>query len=238
MKGVILAGGLGTRMGECTKVINKTLLPVYDKPMIYYPLNTLRNSGITEILIIVGGPEFGEIMKLLEDGSSLGVDITYKVQKTAHGTAHALFLAKDFVKNDSVVVLLGDNYFEDNFINELKEFDKGAMIFLKETNHPQRFGIAETKDNKVISIEEKPKNPKSNLAVTGLYVYDNKVFDIIKNIKPSARGELEITDVNNAYIRNNEMSFSMINDYWGDMGEPDSLLETAYFLYNKNKLIE
>ena len=234
MKGIILAGGMGTRMGDCTKVINKHLLPVYNKPMIYYPINTLKNIGIKDILIIIGGHRVGDIPLLLGDGSNLDVNITYRVQKEPKGIAHALLLAEKFVGNDTVIVLLGDNYFEENLGDEVNNFNRGAKIFLKETKYPCKFGIAMVRDNKVVNIEEKPENPKTNLAVTGLYIYDNKVFDIIRTLKPSDRGELEITDVNNVYIKNNQMSYYILKNYWGDMGEPDSLFETAYLLYKRN----
>ncbi len=235
MKGIILGGGSGTRLGESTRVTNKHLLAVYDKPMIYHSINTLRNSNLTDILLILGGHRIGDMVTLLGDGSHLEVNLTYKVQRESLGIAHALSLARDFAGKDRIAVLLGDNYFEENLREEVIGFNNGAKIFLKETKYPQRFGIAEVKDDKVINIEEKPKNPKTNLAVTGLYLYDQKVFDIIKTLKPSHRNELEITDVNNAYIINNELNYYVLKGYWGDMGEPDSLLETANFLYKKSK---
>ena len=234
MKGIILAGGMGTRMGDCTKVINKHLLPVYNKPMIYYPINTLKNIGIKDILIIIGGHRVGDIPLLLGDGSNLDVNITYRVQKEPKGIAHALLLAEKFVGDDSVVILLGDNYVEDDLSGEVKNFDGGAKIFLKETKHPEKFGIAEVNDDKVVNIEEKPHSPKTNLAVIGIYIYDNSIFNIIRTLRPSDRGELEITDVNNVYIKNNQMSYYILKNYWGDMGEPDSLFETAYLLYKRN----
>ena len=201
MKGVILAGGLGTRMYPCTKVTNKHLLPVYDKPMIYYPLLTMVRAGLKDIMIVTGGNYAGDFLRILGNGREFGLkDISYTYQEGEGGIADALKLAENFAEDEKVFVMLGDNIIEDDISREIEEFEKlpgGARIFLKEVDDPERFGVAEVRDNRVLNIEEKPHHPRSNLAVIGLYLYDNKVFDIIKTLKPSDRGELEITDVNN-----------------------------------------
>ena len=231
MKGVILAGGLGTRMYPCTKVTNKHLLPVYDKPMIYYPLLTMVRAGLKDIMIVTGGNYAGDFLRILGNGREFGLkDISYTYQEGEGGIADALKLAENFVEDEKVFVMLGDNIIEDNISSEIEAFEKqpaGARIFLKEVDDPERFGVAEVKDKKVLNIEEKPKKPRSNLAVIGLYLYDNRVFDIIKTLKPSARGELEITDVNNTYIKNGEMTYSIIKGWWTDAGTFDSLLRAS-----------
>ena len=220
MKGVILAGGLGTRLMPCTKVTNKHLLPVYDKPMIYYPLKTLVRAGLEDIMIVTGGNSAGDFLRLLSNGREFGLkDISYTCQEGEGGIADALRLAENFVDNDKVVVMLGDNIIEDDISDAVREFekqDRGARIFLKEVSDPERFGVAEVKEGKVINIEEKPKKPKSNYAVVGLYMYDSDVFEIIKTLKPSDRGELEITDVNNEYIRRGTMKYSILEGWWAD----------------------
>jgi len=234
MKGVILAGGTGSRLAPLTNVTNKHLLPVYDKPMIYYPLNTLSQAEIKDILIISGPDHAGDFLKLLGSGkdflrpSGKRIKLTYEIQDEAGGIAQALSLAKDFVDDDSCTVILGDNIFEENFGQAIQGFRGGASIFYKEVTDPQRFGVAEVnKDGKVLSIKEKPQEPKSNFAVTGLYVYDNYVFDIIKQQKPSARGEMEITDVNNAYIRAGKMTAHEVKGYWSDAGTFESLFRAS-----------
>ncbi|MCJ7472597.1 MAG: sugar phosphate nucleotidyltransferase [Actinobacteria bacterium] len=231
MKGVILAGGLGTRMMPCTKVTNKHLLPVYNKPLIYYPLNTMVKGGLEEIMIVTGGNNAGDFLVLLGNGSEFGLkDINYTYQEGEGGIADALKLAENFVDEDKVIVMLGDNIIKDDISEAVKEFQKqpnGAKIFLKEVSDPERFGVAEIKDGKVINIEEKPKNPKSNYAVIGLYMYDNDVFDIVKTLKPSDRGELEITDVNNEYIRRGTMTYSIIDGWWTDAGTFESLYRAS-----------
>lgn len=243
MWGVILAGGLGTRMGDCTKVTNKHLLSVYDKPMIYYPISTMTSAGIENIIIITGPESSGDFLKLLGDGRDFGADFTYKVQKESKGIAHAVNLTKRIVGTESIAVILGDNYFSD-IRNELsgivKSFKHGAEIFLKSVDDPERFGVpvfcCENEIRRIVRIEEKPKEPKSNFAVTGLYLYDNDVFDIIKNLQPSARGEYEITDVNNIYLSEGRLSYNMIKGEWSDMGTPDSLRKVANIVYEiKNK---
>lgn len=222
MKGVVLAGGLGTRLLPLTKITNKHLLPVYNRPMIYYPLNTLITGGIDDIIIVTGGNNAGDFMRLLGNGTEFGLKhINYTYQEGHGGIAAALALAEHFADGEKIVVILGDNIFEDNIGSAVKEFEKqenGAKIFLKKIKDPQRFGVPELKGNKIVKIEEKPKNPKSSYAVTGLYMYDGKVFDIIKKIKPSSRGELEITDVNNAYVNEGTMTYSILKGLWTDAG--------------------
>lgn len=228
MKGVILAGGTGSRLYPLTKVTNKHLLPIYDKPMIFYPLTTLKNAGITDILIVSGEQHAGHFLNLLGSGADLGVQLSYEVQKGSGGIADALRLAEKFADGDKIAVILGDNIFEQNILDFVSNFESqnfGAMIFLKAVTDPQRFGVADVLDNQVVSIEEKPQNPKTDLAVTGLYLYDNTVFSIIKNLQPSARGEYEITDVNNAYIARGALTFSKLSGYWTDAGTFESLFE-------------
>src|SRR5680860_1038899 len=200
MKGIILAGGKGTRLFPCTRIINKHLLPVYNQPMIYYPLKSLINAGVKDILIVSGEGHAGGFLELLKDGREFGANISYSVQTEAGGIAQALGLAEDFADKEKIAVILGDNIFEDDLSLYVKSFEdqkEGARLFLKEVVDANRFGVAEVQGDKIIGIEEKPKEPKSNLAVTGLYMYDSQVFDIIKTLNPSNRGELEITDVNN-----------------------------------------
>jgi len=228
LKGVILAGGLGTRLYPLTKITNKHLLPIYCKPMIYYPIQTLVDAGITEILIVTGGQHAGEFLRLLGNGAEFGLKhINYTYQEGEGGIAQALRLAEHFADKDRVVVILGDNIIEKSIkgvVEEFKKQPKGARILLKKVEDPERFGVAELKGDKIVSIEEKPKNPKSNYAVTGIYMYDNEVFDIIRTLRPSRRGELEITDVNNAYIRRKQLSYSVLDGWWTDSGTFESLL--------------
>jgi glucose-1-phosphate thymidylyltransferase len=227
MKGVILAGGTGSRMYPLTKVTNKHLLPVYDRPMIFYPLQTLVNAGIREIMIVSGRGHAGHFLELLGSGMEFGIQLTYEIQEKAGGIAEALGLAESWVDDDPVTVILGDNIFQDSILPDVTSFGKGAKIFLKEVPDAQRFGVAEIDGDRVISIEEKPKKPKSRYAVTGLYLYDSDVFSIIRTLKPSGRGELEITDVNNAYIKRGEMQFSLLKGFWSDAGTFDSLLRAS-----------
>ena len=227
MKGVILAGGTGSRLYPLTKVTNKHLLPVYDKPMIYYPMETLINAGIKDIMIVSGRGHAGHFLELLGSGVDYGVHFTYEIQEKAGGIAQALSLAEDFVDGDSVTVILGDNIFQDNIEKDVTNFNSGAKIFLKEVTDAHRFGVAELKGEKVIGIEEKPKVPKSNFAVTGLYIYDSDVFDAIKTLKPSGRGELEITDVNNYYISKGAMEYGVLEGFWSDAGTFESLLRAG-----------
>ncbi len=231
MKGIILAGGTGSRLFPLTKVTNKHLLPIYDKPMIYYPLQTLKQAGLTDIMVVSGKGHAGHFLELLEDGKELGLRLSYAVQAEAGGIAQALGLAKDFADNEHVVVMLGDNILQDDISTAVKDFGKqgkGAKIFLKEVDNPKSFGVAEVDGDKIVSIEEKPEQPKSNLAVIGLYMYDSRVFEEIKNLKPSDRGELEITDINNFYIQEGTMTFELLKGWWGDGGESfDSLLKAS-----------
>ncbi len=248
MKGVILAGGFGTRLYPLTKVTNKHLLPVYNKPMICYPIETLLNLGITEIMVVTGIEFAGDFLRLLGHGHEFikdlnkwngtnypDVEFHYAVQKGAGGIADALKLAELFVGKDTVAVILGDNIFEDDFKNEVSGHEGGARIFLKRVDDNRRFGvpILEQETKKVIGIEEKPKEPKSPYAVTGLYIYDHRVFDVIKTLKPSARGELEITDVNNWYVQQNGMNCSIIQGFWTDAGTIETLHAASVMVKNK-----
>lgn len=227
MKGIILAGGTGSRLYPLTKITNKHLLPVYDKPMIYYPLQTLIDAGIKEIMIVSGRGHTGHFLELLGSGSEFAVKLTYDIQERAGGIAQALSLAEDFADDKPVTVILGDNIFQDNMNDAVKSFRSGARIFLKQVQDANRFGVAEIKEGRIISIEEKPAIPKSMLAVTGLYIYDSNVFDIIHTLKPSSRGEFEITDVNNEYICRGELKFSVIKGYWSDAGTFESLFRAS-----------
>ena len=228
LKGIILAGGLGKRLGPLTKITNKHLLPVYDQPMIYYPLNLLVDAGIKDILIVTGGNHAGEFLRLLGDGQAFGLThINYTYQEGEGGIAQALGLARHFAKGSRIVVVLGDNILEHGIHDHVARFKKqkkGARVLLKKVEDPARFGVATLKAGKIVAIEEKPKNPKSDLAVTGVYMYDEQVFDIVKTLKPSKRGELEITDVNNAYLRKEELEFDVLKGWWTDSGTFDSLL--------------
>lgn len=227
MKGVILAGGTGSRLYPLTKVTNKHLLPVYDKPMICYPLKTLVDAGIKDIMIVSGRGHVGHFLELLGSGKEFGIRLTYEIQEGSGGIAEALGLAEEWAGDDSVAVILGDNIFQDNVRMHVHSFDKGSRVFLKEVTDPQRFGVAEVRGEMITSIEEKPRQPKSNLAVTGLYLYDSSVFTIIKTLKPSGRGELEITDVNNAFIQQGRMGFSVLDGFWSDAGTFESLLRAG-----------
>jgi glucose-1-phosphate thymidylyltransferase len=229
MKGIILAGGHGTRLSPLTLITNKHLLPVYDKPMILYPLDTLKKGGLTEIMIVCGKEHAGHFMSFLGSGKEYGVKLSYALQAGAGGIADALGLAEDFAGQDKVAVILGDNIFEDDFSADFKAFEneRGGKVFIKEVPDPQRFGVAEMVDGKIVGIEEKPKVPKSNLATVGLYLYDPDVFTKIKTLVPSGRGELEIADVNNMYIKEGSLSYGAVKDFWSDAGTFESLLKTA-----------
>ncbi|MEA3463694.1 MAG: sugar phosphate nucleotidyltransferase [Patescibacteria group bacterium] len=225
MRGIILAGGSATRLRPCTKVTSKQLLPVYNRPMIYYPLNTLIKAGIEEILIIVSPERAGDYLNLLGSGREFGVKFTYEIQDKPRGLAEAFIIGENFIDKDNIVMILGDNIFEDDFSKEIKSFKKGARVFAKQVPDPGRFGIVEfNKDNKAISIEEKPKTPKSNYCVTGLYIYDSRIIEAAKNLKPSSRGELEIVDLHNWYLKNGELDVVKVNGAWIDAGTFDSLL--------------
>ncbi len=224
---MILAGGLGTRLHPLTKITNKHLLPIYDKPMIFYPLQALINAGIDDILIVTGGNHAGDFLRLLGNGKEFGLKhLNYTYQEGEGGIADALALAEHFSDYEKMVVILGDNIIEGNIIPAVKDFKKqkeGAKILLKEVPDPQRFGVAEIVDGKIVGIEEKPKAPKSKYAVIGIYMYDGKVFDIIRSLNPSQRGELEITDVSNAYIKEGTMTYDFLEGWWSDAGTFESL---------------
>ncbi len=239
MKGVILAGGLGTRLYPLTKVTNKHLLPIFNKPMIFYPINTLVKAGISDILIVTGGPHCGHFMPILKNGYELGLShLEYAYQEDEGGIAQALSLAENFAEGDSIAVILGDNTSDSDISDAVNNFKEGALIFLKEVTDPQRFGIAtfDAKEpSKITRITEKPQNPDSKMAVTGVYIYDSRVFDFIKQIKPSDRGELEITDVNNKYIEKGQLAWSELKGYWWDAGTFDTLLEANNYWAKKAK---
>jgi glucose-1-phosphate thymidylyltransferase len=229
MKGILLAGGSGSRLLPLTKVTNKHLLPIGPKPMIYYPIEKLRDSGIREILVVTGRDHMGDVMNLLGSGRDFGVAFTYKVQDEAGGIAQALGLAEHFVGSDRCIVILGDNIFQASVRPYVEAFEKqasGAKILLKRVPDPGRYGVAEVSpgDGRIVGIEEKPKRPKSDYAVTGIYMYDAEVFAIIRSLKPSGRGELEISDVNNAYIRRGTMTWNELEGEWTDAGTFESLL--------------
>jgi len=227
MKGVVLAGGLGSRLYPLTKVTNKHLLPVYNEPMIYYPIRILVNAGIEEILIVTGGNNAGDFLCLLENGKNFGLKhINYAYQQGEGGIAAALSLAEHFADRDKIAVVLGDNIIEGNIkamADEFRQQKDGARILLKEVSDPQRFGVPVFEGEKIVRVEEKPANPASNFAVIGIYMYDYRVFEFIKSLKPSERGELEITDVNNFYIREGKMQWNILNGWWSDAGTLESL---------------
>jgi len=226
LRGVILAGGTGSRLMPLTKVTNKHLLPVGQKPMIYYPIEKLTAIGIDQILIVTGVEYMGDVVSLLGSGRDFCCHFTYRVQDEAGGIAEALGLAENFAQAQPIVVILGDNIFEDPLTDYADRFTSqktGARVLLKQVPNPQRFGVAEISDGKVVGIEEKPKKPKSDYVITGIYFYDASVFDIIRALKPSARGELEITDVNNAYIAKGQLSYDILEGWWSDAGTFDSL---------------
>jgi glucose-1-phosphate thymidylyltransferase len=238
MKGIILAGGKGTRLYPMTHATNKHLLPVYDKPMVYYPIQTLVNAGITEIAILTGGPHAGHMISVIKNGKELGIEhLEYIYQEGEGGIAQALGLCEDFANGDSVAVILGDNTTDADITEAVTNFENGSMLFLKEVSDPKRFGVAvfdESDSTKIINIEEKPAEPKSNMAVTGLYIYDNAVFDYIRQVKPSDRGELEITDVNNIYIQNDQMKWAELQGFWSDAGKPESLFRSNAYWARKS----
>jgi glucose-1-phosphate thymidylyltransferase len=231
MKGVVLAGGLGSRLHPLTKVTNKHLLPVYNQPMIYYPIQTLINAGIDDIMIVTGGNSAGDFLKLLGNGKEFGLKhLNYTYQEGEGGIAAALSLVEHFADDEPVCVVLGDNIIEGNIRAAKADYEKqgkGAKILLKKVHDPQRFGVPQLDGERVVQIEEKPQNPKSDYAVIGIYFYDNTVFDVIKTLKPSDRGELEITDVNNHYIARNEMTWNELDGWWTDAGTFESLLHAT-----------
>ncbi|MGI8468709.1 MAG: sugar phosphate nucleotidyltransferase [Pyrinomonadaceae bacterium] len=231
MKGIVLAGGLGSRLHPLTKITNKHLLPVYNQPMIYYPIQTLINAGIDDIMIVVGGNSAGDFLKLLGNGKNFGLKhLNYTYQEGEGGIADALSLVEHFADDEPICVVLGDNIIEGNIrqaaVNYQKQ-GKGAKILLKKVYDPQRFGVPEIDGDRVLRVEEKPQNPKSDFAVIGIYFYDSTVFDVIKTLKPSNRGELEITDVNNHYINCDEMTWNELEGWWTDAGTFESLLHAT-----------
>lgn len=231
MKGIVLAGGLGTRLSPLTRVTNKHLLPVFDQPMVHYPIRTLVGAGITDILIVTGGNSAGDFLKLLRNGAEFGLQrLNYAYQEGEGGIAAALSLAEHFADGEPVCVVLGDNILEKSiapFVKKFRHQGTGAKILLSEVPDPQRFGVPVLEGSRVLRIEEKPADPQSNFAVIGVYLYDNRVFEIIKTLKPSGRGELEITDVNNAYIAAGDLSWDVIEGWWTDAGTFESLLKAS-----------
>lgn len=238
MKGIILAGGLGSRLFPLTKITNKHLLPIYNKPMVYYPLETLVNAGIKDIMIVTGGNNAGDFLRLLENGNDFGLEqVHYSYQRGEGGIADALKITKNFAGNDKIVVILGDNIIEKDINRQVKAFEsqkEGAMILLKEVDDPERFGVPEISDNKIKKIVEKPKHPPSKYAVTGIYFYDSQVYDFIDKLKPSDRNELEITDVNNFYIKKNQLEYEILDGWWTDAGTFNSLLKANQLIAEKN----
>ena len=237
MRGIVLAGGVGSRLHPLTKITNKHLLPIYNKPMIYYPIQTLVDAGVSEILIVTGGRNSGDFLRLLANGKEFGLKhINYTYQEGEGGIADALSLAEHFADGHKICVILGDNIIEGSIrgaVDDFRRQERGAKILLKEVPDAERFGVAELRDGKIVGIEEKPKRSKSNYAVTGIYMYDETVFDKVRTLVPSGRGELEITDVNNAYIREGTMSFSFLEGWWTDAGTFESLLRAANLVASK-----
>jgi len=238
MKGVILAGGLGTRLMPLTKATNKHLLPIYNQPMIFYPIQTLVKAGITEIMVVTGGPHAGHFLRVLNNGEKLGVThLEFAYQEKEGGIAQALSLCEAFADEGPITVILGDNTTDADISQPIKNFKSGAMVFIKKVPDPKRFGVPvfdKDNPNKLIDIEEKPKNPKSDFAVTGLYIYDNKVFKYIKTNKPSTRGELEITDINNRYVKNGTMAWTQLSGFWSDAGTFKSLYHSNDYWAKKH----
>ena len=239
MKGVVLAGGTGSRLFPLTKITNKHLLPIFDKPMIYYPIQTLVDAGIQDLLVVTGGRNSGDFLRLLANGKEFGLKhINYTYQEGEGGIAEALALAEHFAEGSKVCVILGDNIIEGSIAQAVRDFERqprGARILLKQVHDAERFGVAEIDGDRIIGIEEKPANPKSNFAVTGIYMYDETVFDKTRTLTPSARGELEITDVNNAYIREGTMTFSYLEGWWTDAGTFESLLRAANLVHETRR---
>lgn len=236
MKGIILAGGRATRLRPLTAITSKQLLPVYNKPMIFYPIETLITAGIKDILIIIAPDYSGHFLNLLGDGHEFGAHFSYAVQKEPKGLADAFIIGADFIGDDNVTMILGDNIFEQDFSSEIQNFKSGGMVFAKQVQDPERFGVVEFDQNmKAISIEEKPANPKSNYAVVGLYTFDNQVINIAKNLKPSDRGEIEITDINRTYLERGELQVNIFDSLWEDAGTFDSLLHVSNIMAQKEK---
>ena len=234
MRGIILSGGSGTRLRPLTKITSKQLLPIYNRPMIYYPLNTLIQAGIKEIMIIIAPERAGDYLNLLGSGREFGVKFTYEIQDKPEGLAQAFIIGEKFIKDENVAMILGDNIFEDNFAGDIASFKSGAKVFAKHVDDPERFGVVKfNSEMKAEKIVEKPQQYLSNYAVTGLYVYDSRVVEVAKNLQPSARGELEITDLNNWYLERGELDVAMVNNEWLDAGTFDSLLRAQIFAKDK-----
>jgi len=234
MKGIILAGGSGTRLRPLTRVTSKQLLPVYNKPMIFYPLETLLKAGIKDILIIVAPDHAGDFLKLLGSGKEFGCKFTYEIQDKPEGLAQAFLIGQNFIGEDNVTLILGDNLFEDDFVEAISSFKSGGRVFAKKVHDPKRFGVVEFNEEKTaLSIEEKPEHPKSDYAVTGLYIYDNSVIEKATNLAPSARGELEITDLNNLYLEEGSLDVAFVKGKWFDTGTFESLHEAISFIRDR-----
>ncbi len=235
MKGIILAGGKGTRLRPLTRVTSKQLLPIYNKPMIYYPLQTLLTAGIEDILIIVAPDHAGDFLKLLGSGKEFDCDFTYEIQEKPEGLAQAFLIGEDFIGDDDVTLILGDNLIEDDFTKPIQSFESGGRVFAKKVEDPQRFGVVEfDKDQQAISIEEKPEDPKSEYAITGLYIYDHTVVEKAKSLEPSTRGELEITDVNNLYLQEKNLDVAFVKNRWFDTGTFESMHRAVEFARQKH----
>lgn len=240
MRGIILSGGNATRLRPCTKVTSKQLLPVYNRPMIYYPLNTLIKAGIKEILIIVAPEQAGDYLNLLGSGKEFGVKFTYEIQDRPRGLADAFIIGENFIDKDNTAMILGDNIFEDDLSQDIKNFKSGGKVFAKKVPDPERFGVVKfNKKRQAVKIEEKPKKWLSDYALTGLYIFDNRVVEAAKSVKPSARGELEITDIMNWYLKKGELEVAMVKGEWIDAGTFDSLLKAQNLAKEKlqDKLI-
>jgi glucose-1-phosphate thymidylyltransferase len=237
LKGVVLCGGMGKRLEPLTRITNKHLLPVYNRPMVFYPIHTLVEAGIKDIMIVTGGNNAGDFLRLIGNGSEFGLrHINYTYQRGEGGIAEALGLTEHFVSGSRVVVILGDNIIGGSikrYVERFKSQENGARVLVKKVDDPGRFGVAEIKNGRIISIEEKPKHPRSDLVVTGFYMYDHKVFEIIKTLKPSGRGELEITDVNNAYLNRGELHYDCLDCWWTDCGLPETLYRAAALMRRK-----
>ena len=237
MKGIVLAGGRATRLRPLTLVTSKQLLPVYDKPMVYYPVNTLIRAGIKDILVIIAPEYSGHYLNYLGTGEEFGARFSYIVQKEPRGLADAFILGKNFIGNDNVSMILGDNIFDQDFSPEIKEFKSGAMVFAKKVSNPEMFGVVEfDKNMQAVSIEEKPQQPKSDYAVVGLYTYDSSVVEKAENLKPSVRGEIEITDLNNIYLKSGQMKVNIFDSIWEDAGSFDGLLRVGNYMAEKSRL--
>lgn len=236
MKGIILAGGKATRLRPLTKITSKQLLPIYDKPMIFYPIETLVRAGIKDILIIISPDYAGHFLNLLGSGKDFGAKFSYEIQDSPNGLPEAFVIGENFIGKDNVTLILGDNIFDYDFSESIRSFDKGGRIFAKEVHDPERFGVvAFDEHQKVYSIEEKPKKPKSNYAIVGLYVYDNRVIEYSKQLQPSVRGELEITDLHNKYLEADELDVRVVDGMWEDAGTFDSLLRANNIMAEKAK---